>query len=118
MLTILPSRDEQTVVIEVSGKAAEEDAEKMDQYVKRYFGEDEPFNVLAFISDLDGATLQGMIEGVKLDAKRWGQYNKFAVVSPQDILEKGTEIGDILPGIETKQFESDEVEEAWNWIEE
>ncbi len=117
MLTILPSRDDHTVAIEVTGKATGEDAEKMDQYVKRYFGKDEPFNVLAFINDLNGATMKGMIEGTKVDAKRWGQYNKFAVVSSQDTVEKGTEIGNILPGITTKHFEPDEVEDAWEWIQ-
>ncbi|MFC2947011.1 SpoIIAA family protein [Virgibacillus sediminis] len=116
MFRILPSRDPSTICVEVEGKATGEDAEKMDQHVKETFGENEPFNILAIIKHIEGTTLQGLMKGPKVDAKRWDQFRKFAVVSEKKWIETSVKIGDILPGVTTKHFGKNELEEAWDWI--
>ncbi|SFE08780.1 SpoIIAA-like [Lentibacillus persicus] len=116
MFNILPSRDPLTICVEIDGKATGEDAEKMDQHVKETFGENEPFNVMAIIKDINGTTLDGLMKGPIVDAKRWGQFRKFAVVSEKKWVETAVKIGDVLPGVSTQHFDKDEIETAWDWI--
>ncbi|HAQ06604.1 MAG TPA: STAS/SEC14 domain-containing protein, partial [Bacillus bacterium] len=84
MIEILHSRDPSTIALVFSGKATEQDAEVLDGYVKVSFKEDEKFNILAIMKDVDGSTFKGMIDGVTFDMKRWSQFNKFAVISEKD----------------------------------
>lgn len=116
MLNFLPSRDEYTIAVEFDGKATKEDAQKLDEYAKEQFGEDQKFNILAIMHDVDGTTLKGMTQGIKVDAKNWNQFRKFAVVSEKNWIQWAGELGNYLPGIEAKHFEKNQVEEAWNWI--
>ncbi|PLR95726.1 STAS/SEC14 domain-containing protein [Bacillus sp. T33-2] len=116
MITFRPSRDLSTIALEFEGNATKQDAEKLDDYVKTSFTEDQKFNILAVIHDVDGSTLRGVVDGVKFDAKRWRQFNKFAVVSELDWLAAMTMLGNYLPGIEAKHFGQDQIEEAWDWI--
>ncbi|PLT32087.1 STAS/SEC14 domain-containing protein [Bacillus sp. V5-8f] len=70
-----------TIAIEFDGKATKEDAMILDNYVRSNFQENEKFNILAIMHGLDGMTVRGIVDGVKFDAKRWMQFNKFAVIS-------------------------------------
>ncbi|MBM7693926.1 hypothetical protein JOC77_003370 [Peribacillus deserti] len=116
MLSILPSRYDDTIAVEFSGKAIKEDAEKLEQNVQQRFNDHTHFNILAVMQDLDGSTFQGMVHGLKFDAKRWSQFNKFAVISEKNWLKNAAQLGNILPGIKSKHFTKDQVEEAWDWI--
>ncbi|WP_010651692.1 STAS/SEC14 domain-containing protein [Oceanobacillus massiliensis] len=118
MFQFLPSREPSTIAVQVRGKVTKEDAENLEQYVKKEFGDDTPFNILAIFLDVGGTTFQGITEGSKFDAKRWGQFRKFAVVSDKNLMKVSAKLGDYLPGITVEYFEVDQVEEAWNWIKE
>ncbi|WP_245917909.1 STAS/SEC14 domain-containing protein [Alteribacillus bidgolensis] len=104
------------MLVEFEGKTTQEDARALDNHVETHFKDNEPFNVIAVMHDIDGTTLKGVIEGVKFDTKRWNQLNKFAVVSEKKTVETSAELGDLLPGIKSKHFNKDELEEAWNWL--
>jgi len=117
LLTILPSRDAFTIAVEFSGQATKEDAMLLDNEVGQRFKEKQKFNILAIMHEVDGSTFKGVTEGLKFDAKRWLQFNKFAVVSEKTWLEALTQLGTFLPGIVAKHFEKDELEEAWTWIQ-
>lgn len=116
MLEILKSRDPFTVVISFEGKATKEDAMRMDEHVKVHFKENEMFNVLAFIKEIDGTNIPGLINGLKVDMKRWNQFNKFAIISDQDLVGNLASLANYLPGLRVKYFKEDQVEEAWEWI--
>ncbi|MFA1819400.1 STAS/SEC14 domain-containing protein [Virgibacillus oceani] len=117
MIKILPSRNPETVHVEINGKLTSEDAEKVDVHVEDLYGDDGQFNILAVFKELDGTTLQSLLKGMKVDMKRWNQMNKFAVVSEKDWVENASKTGKILPGITVAYFEMDEVEKAWKWLE-
>ncbi|RSK53245.1 STAS/SEC14 domain-containing protein [Bacillus canaveralius] len=117
MITFLPNNNTSTITLKFDGKATKEDAEKLDNYVKAHFADNQKFNIFAIIHDIDGSTIKGVIDGVKFDAKRWRQFNKFTVVSEKDWLAALTMLGNYLPGIEAKHFGKDQLEEARRWIE-
>ncbi len=116
MLEILNSRDPSTVVVSFAGKATKEDAERLDKHVQVQFKEDEKFNVLAFINDIDGTNFSGIINGFKVDIKRWNQFNKFAVITEMELAGNLASLANYLPGIRVKYFKPFEEEDAWSWI--
>ncbi|MGM9923506.1 MAG: STAS/SEC14 domain-containing protein [Bacillus sp. (in: firmicutes)] len=116
MIKILPSLDDSTLAVEISGKAMEEDAQRMITAVEQRFGNDQPFNILAVIDDIDGTTLSGVAKGLKFDFKYLMQMRKIAVVSEKNWIEKMTGLGDYMPGMELKHFPKGHVNEAWTWI--
>ena len=117
MIDFIPSRDETTIAVEFSGKATKEDAELLDKTAQEKFGKEEKFNIYAVMQNVDGTSLKGMIDGMKVDAKRWKQYNKIAVISDKDWIQKAGGLGDYLPGIEVEHFEKNESEAAWEWLQ-
>ncbi|WP_153462785.1 STAS/SEC14 domain-containing protein [Sediminibacillus terrae] len=118
MLSILPSQDEKTIAVQFSGEATKEDAKRLEEHVKEEFPEGDSFNVLAVIHDIEGSSLKGMAEGMKFDAKHWEQFDKFAVVTAKDGVESFAKIGKYLPGISVRQFDKDQLSEAWDWLQE
>lgn len=116
MLNFLPSEDDSTMVVEFDGKAAKQDAQYIDEYVKMKFGQKEKFNILAILHDVDGTTLKGMTEGLKVDAKHWQQFRKFAIISDKNWLQIAGWTGKYLPGIDAKHFYKNQQEEAWDWL--
>lgn len=118
MLIIIPSRDDNTIAVEFNGQATKEDAEKLDRYVKEKFPGNLKFNVLAIMHDVDGSSFRGAVQGMKFDAKRWSQFQKFAVVTDKKWIQTVAAIGNYLPSIEAKQFDKDQIEQAWQWIKE
>ena len=116
MFKILPSMDPSTIALEVHGKVTGEDAEMLDRHVKEVFSDEQHFNILAIFYDLDGTTFKGITDGIKFDAKRWNQFDKFAILSEKKWLELSTKIGNVLPGVTARHFGKNELDEAWNWI--
>ena len=118
MLSFIPSHDSQTIAFEVIGKATKEDLQKLEQAIEEQFSKDQPFNAYAIMEQAELPTPKALLEEVKIDMKRWRQYNKLAVISEKNWLEKITNLSDFLPGIKAKHFNMNEMEQAWNWIKE
>ena len=116
MFSFLKSRDDHTIALGIEGKVSQTDAERLSQYVEENFGDDQPFNVVAYMDEVESTTFKGALEGMKFDTKRWDQFQRLAFISDKDWIEAATNIGSLLPGVETKHFNKDEVEEAWGWI--
>ena len=118
MLTFLPSKDPSTIAVEMSGKSTEEDAQKLDQFVKEHIVDGKEFNLLAVIDNVDGASLKGLAEGIKFDTKRMNQFNKIAIIADTSWSTIISSLGNFVPGIEAKHFETGQLDEAWDWITE
>ncbi|MFZ0369132.1 MAG: STAS/SEC14 domain-containing protein [Halobacillus sp.] len=118
MFTILSSRDPSTIVIDISEKLTGHDAKMLDDYIQGFFDDDQSFNVLAFVPELNGSTLEGFWEGTKVNVKRWKQFSKFAVVTERALIELGTQAAGYLPGLQAQVYKPNQLEEAWNWLKE
>ena len=118
MLSFFTSKDEQTLAIEVEGKVTKGDLEKFDNVVFDKFRNDEKFNVYAVINEIDAPTAGAMFEELAVDAKRWSQYNKLAVVSETNWMDKASGVIDKLPGVQAAHFPMDQMDQAWDWIKE
>ncbi|GAB3792550.1 SpoIIAA family protein [Virgibacillus kimchii] len=118
MIRILPSRHDDTICVEINGKLTAEDARSVDDHAGELYGDKSDFNILAIFKELEGTTIKSLLKGMKVDMKRWNQMKKFAVVSEKDWVENASKAGKILPGITVEYFEMDEVEKAWQWLDE
>ncbi|MBM7553119.1 STAS/SEC14 domain-containing protein [Thalassobacillus pellis] len=118
MFRFIPSQYTSTIALEVTGKITGEDAARLDEHVKNNFHSDEKFNLLAHYNDIEGTTVRGLIDGTKFDAKRWEQFDKFAVISEHDWMDTAAKAGDKLPGIQMRHFHKDEIDKAWSWLSE
>lgn len=116
MLQIIPSRDMMTVAVLFSGKATQSDADKLERYVSENYGNNQRFNILAIIRDVDGTNLMGMVSGLKFDAKRLNQFNKIAAVSNLQWLQSMANLGNMIPTLEVKAFSEQDLEKAWAWV--
>ncbi len=116
MLEIIPSRDRMTVAVQFSGKATQTDADKLERYVAEHYGNNQKFNILAIIKDVDGTNLMGMVNGLKFDAKRMNQFNKIAAVSNLPWVQSMASLGNMMPALEVKAFSEQDLEKAWAWV--
>lgn len=116
MLTLVPSKDVDTIAVEIEGHVIEEDLAKLDKVIKEKFSEKGEFNLYAILYHFEGASLKALAEEMKIDLKRWSQYKKMAVISGDKTVEKLVETSDLLPAIKTKHFDINQMETAWKWI--
>ncbi|WP_404458608.1 STAS/SEC14 domain-containing protein [Oceanobacillus kapialis] len=115
MINFLPSENDSTIAVEFTGKVTEEDANLLDKRVAQSFNGDK-FNIIAFVPEVEGTTFQGITDGMKFDAKHWSQFQKFAIVSDKSLIGTAANFGNVLPGIKAKHFQSDEIDDAWEWL--
>lgn len=118
MLTLVPSKDMKTIAVEIEGHVTKDELLKLDKVIQEKFSEKGEFNLYAILYHFEGASLKAMLEEMKIDIKRWSQYNKLAVISDDEKLEKMVEASDVLPSIKTKHFDINQMEAAWQWISE
>ena len=116
MLEILPSKDRMTIAIQFTGKATQADADQLESYVAKHFGNKQKFSILAVVRNVDGANLMGMISGLKFDAKRMNQFHKIAAVSDLPWVQSMANLGNMMPNLEVKAFTEKDLENAWNWV--
>lgn len=118
MLTLVPSKDMKTIAVEIEGHITKDELLKLDKVIQEKFSEKGEFNLYAILYHFEGASFKALVEELKIDVKRWSQYNKLAVISDDQKLEKFVEAGNLLPSIKTKHFGIDQMEAAWEWISE
>lgn len=118
MLSFVQSKDENTIAFEFDGKAEQEDAIKMKKMIEEKFPDNQKFNAFAIIHDVETPTFKGMLERIKLQAKHLNQFEKVALVSEENLVEKAEKLDVLIPGLTTRHFGMDEMDEAWEWIKE
>ncbi|ANU26680.1 STAS/SEC14 domain-containing protein [Planococcus versutus] len=118
MLSFVPSKDEETIAIEFEGTATHEDAMKIDRIIQEKFADKGKFNIYAIINNVEGPAFSGLEESMQVNMKAWHQFHKFAVISANSLPEQSAEVENLLPKLQVKYFNLDEMNDAWDWIQE
>ncbi|MBT2571361.1 STAS/SEC14 domain-containing protein [Planococcus sp. ISL-110] len=118
MLSFVPSKDMETIAIEFEGTATKEDAAKINKIIQEKFADKGKFNIYAVINDVQSSTFTGLGESMQVNMNAWNQFHKFAVISSTHLEGQLTEMENLLPKLKVKHFEMDEMNEAWEWIQE
>ncbi|MFC3418405.1 STAS/SEC14 domain-containing protein [Salinicoccus hispanicus] len=116
MLTLKETELDNVIRIDVDGAVTKEDAEKSASFIKEHYGDDKELSALVYIKDFDGVGPVGMVKGTIMDISHWNQYKKFAVVTDAAWQEGGAKLVGLLPGIEVKQFDKAQEEQAYEWL--
>ncbi|MBF6634966.1 MAG: STAS/SEC14 domain-containing protein [Planococcus sp. (in: Bacteria)] len=118
MLSFVPSKDTETIAIEFEGAATKEDALKINKIIQEKFADKGKFNIYAIINETDGIPFTGLEQSMQVNMDAWNQFHKFAVISSAHMPGHVAEMENLLPKLEIKHFQLDEMNEAWNWIQE
>ncbi|MRH42139.1 STAS/SEC14 domain-containing protein [Aquibacillus halophilus] len=116
MITLTTNNLESVVEVNVDGKITETDMEEFKEYFKLKKAADGKINLLLVIKEIEGYSMQGLIEDLKFEANHWKDVNKIAVTSDKKWLEIATKIGSYLPKIETKHFDRGQRDQALDWL--
>ncbi|WP_271396677.1 STAS/SEC14 domain-containing protein [Salinicoccus roseus] len=117
MMKLEETKYPNVVYIEVDGKVTEEDAEKSEAFIKEHYGNEKKLNAMVYIKDMEGTDLGGILKGSLIDIKHWEQYGKFALIANPAWIEGGAAVADVMPGIEVRQFDRAQIDEAWEWLQ-
>ncbi len=104
------------VQMTVDGKMTEEDVEMIETFIDEHYGHEETLNALVDIKNFEGTDLLGIVKGILVDIKHWKKYGKFAVITDSVLVEGGSEISNLAPGIEVEQFDRAQKDQAWEWL--
>ncbi|WP_434401123.1 STAS/SEC14 domain-containing protein [Planococcus sp. 11815] len=118
MLSIVPSKDIETIAIEVEGRASKADIEKLDHVIRDKVSEKGHFNMYAIIYKVEDSTLFDAADGAVIDRHSWSQARKFAVISERDWTSAASGWQGFADGLETRHFKLDEMNDAWEWMQE
>lgn len=118
MLSFVPSKDMETIAIEFEGTATREDALKIDKIIQEKFADKGKFNIYAIINEVEDSTFSGFGKSMQVNMDAWNQFHKFAVISSVPLADQLTEMESLLPKLEVRHFQLDEMNKAWEWIQE
>lgn len=118
MLSFVPSKDTETIAIEFEGAATKEDALKINKIIQEKFADKGKFNIYAVINEVEGTAFTGFEDSLQVNMDAWNQFHKFAVISSTHMMDQVAEMENLLPKLEVKHFQMDEMNEAWEWIQE
>ncbi|MDE0584329.1 STAS/SEC14 domain-containing protein [Planococcus sp. A6] len=118
MLSIVPSKDIETIAIEVEGRASKADIEKLDHVIRDKVSEKGHFNMYAIIYKVEDSTLFDAADSAEIDRQSWSQARKFAVISERDWTSTASGWQGFAAGLETRYFKLDEMNDAWEWMQE
>lgn len=118
MLSIVPSKDIETIAIEVEGRASKADIEKLDHVIRDKVSEKGRFNMYAIIYKVEDSTLFDAADSAVIDRHSWSQARKFAVISEKDWTAATSGWQGFADDLETRHFNLDEMNDAWEWMQE
>ncbi len=117
MFTIIKKLPDDIVGILISGKTTKEDYDRINPIMDQYKQEHKKIKMLMEIVELD-YTAKAFWEELKFDFKYLGTISALAIISDKKWLEESLQaFGSIVPGISAKGFESDQVDEAIDWLQ-
>ncbi|WP_226037914.1 STAS/SEC14 domain-containing protein [Aquibacillus saliphilus] len=116
MVTLRTNNMESIVEVNVDGKITERDIEQFKEYFKLKKSADGKLNLLLVINDIQGYSIQGLLDDLKFEANHWKDINKVGILSDKKWLEIATKISSYLPKIDAKHFNHNQREQAMEWL--
>ncbi len=100
----------------VKGVVSHSDYEKLVPEVEAVVKKHGNVRFYIDISGFEEATLQAMIDDMKMGFKFYGDMERIAVVGNQKMIELMAKVGDLLMKADLRYFDTSEMDEAWAWI--
>ena len=117
MIELIPMASAKVVGVRVDGKIEKADIKAIEQAFADMFDQFEKVSIYVEVANLGGITLDALIEDLKFAFSKFSRFEKKAVVSEHQWIDKWVAVGDkLFPSIQVKHFGVDEKEAAIAWI--
>ncbi|MCD8502384.1 MAG: STAS/SEC14 domain-containing protein [Bacillaceae bacterium] len=118
MINIITNENTSILELEVGESLNEQDYEKMQPELEKKIEEFGHVDLLIRMDSVPKMSMGAVLKDIKLGFKHFTDYGKVALVGDCDKLEKLIKVEAIIPGIEGKCFDSEDLDKAWNWLKE
>ena len=116
MIQILDSEKEQVIAVKIEGNISKKDIQKIHPLIHNITNKGMKVRWYFELEDFTGYDLKGLWQDLKVDAAHFDDYGKMAMVGDKKWQELAAEATDFFTGSEVRFFESDQKEEAIEWI--
>lgn len=105
--------------IVIDDEISKDDVEELEMKMEKLKKNTDKVNFLVQFADAEGYTVKGMIQDMKAFSKHSKDVEKIALFSNTDSkwVEFSNKIDSLVPGLETKEFELGQREEALKWLQ-
>lgn len=118
MLKITESDYPNVIYMEVDGGVTKKDTDEAAEFISRHCGESSEINVLAYFKKIQNVEVGALVKGTFVDMWYWNQYEKIAFVTDDERLKKAASVADYLPGLNVREYDKAEMDDAWSWLSE
>lgn len=117
MIEMIETHSPKVVALKICGKIEKPDIEKMIKAAQEKLEHSEKLNVYVEVESFGGFSVDALVQDVKFGVPNIKHFEKKAVVSNQDWMQKLVDISDkFFSSVEVRHFSPEEKEEAMEWV--
>lgn len=118
MIELMAMESDRVVGVRVDGQIKKADIEAIERAFEDKFARFEKVSIYVEVINLGGIAFDALIEDLKFAFSKFSHFEKKAVVSEHQWLERLAEVGDkLFPSLHVRHFGKDKQEAAIAWIE-
>lgn len=117
MIELIDLDSPKAVGLRLAGKMEEADMARPVKAIEEKLASSEQVAIYVEVESFTGVSFDALVEDIRFALPNFKKFNKKAVVSDKQWMEKLTRVADkFLPSIELRHFSSDQREEARAWV--
>ncbi|TMN21697.1 SpoIIAA family protein [Lentibacillus cibarius] len=116
MINVTTQKNSSIIEIVINGKFDETDINTFEEAIRQKITEQEPVNLLITAKNMEGVTLRGIVESLKM-FRYLKSIKKAAVITDQTWVKIDAKLENLLPGIKIDYFTPDHAKAACEWLE-
>ena len=116
MIQIINTGKDNLISAKISGKILKNDVEKIHPLIHNIIKKGKKVDFYFEMEDLEGYTLKGFWEDIKVDSAHISDYRKMAFVGEKKWQEWSAKATDFFTSSEVKYFDLEDKELAKTWI--
>ncbi|GAB4074687.1 hypothetical protein GCM10028778_21900 [Barrientosiimonas marina] len=115
MINVTTQTNSPIIEMAINGNVDKSDIEAFEETFKQKMTEQEPVNLLITVENMEGVTLKGLVEDLKM-IRYIRSMKKAAVVTDTTWLKADAKLENLFPGVEVNYFTPDHAETAREWL--
>ncbi|GAA0441782.1 hypothetical protein GCM10008983_18600 [Lentibacillus halophilus] len=115
MINVTSQKGSPIIEMVMKDKISKTDIETFEETLKQKITEQEPVHLLITFENLEGVTLKGLVEDLKM-IKYLRSIKNVAVITDQTWIKADAKLENLIPGIKVDFFTPDNTEAAREWL--
>ncbi len=117
MIELIDTNSPRAVALKICGKIEKSDIDAVINAVEKKLEHSEKLGVYVELESFGGISIDALVEDLMFGIPNVKHFDKKAVVSDKNWMEKLVEVGDkFFPSIEVRHFSPEEKEDAMDWV--